>query len=137
MPRLGLAGLSRSNVPESARRNFWIYADEFQMVTTFSLANMLSELRKYHVGMVLANQYLSQLDPRVRDAILGNAGTLICFRVGAQDAGFLAREFDPLLDPSDLISLPNFNIYLKLMIDGRPSRPFSAESLPPFEEGGE
>ena len=130
MTRLGLAGLSRSNVPESDRRNFWIYADEFQTVTTFSLANMLSELRKYYLGMVLANQYLSQLDPRVRDAILGNAGTLSCFRVGAQDAGFLAREFDPLFDASDLINLPNFNVYLKLMIDGKPSKAFSAESLP-------
>ena len=89
---------------------------------------MTSELRKYGVGLTLAHQHLTQLDPEVRSAVLGNAGTLISFRLGAEDANFLAREFTPIFDMEDLLSLPNYHIYLKLMIDGTPSRPFSAET---------
>ena len=90
---------------------------------------MLSELRKYRTGLILAHQYLSQLDVQVRDAILGNVGTIICFRVGASDAQVLEKEFSPEFTASDLMSLPNYNIYLKLMIEGEVSRPFSAETM--------
>jgi len=89
---------------------------------------MLSELRKYRVNLVLAHQYLSQLDEGVRDAILGNAGTIISFRLGVTDGEILAKEFYPEFSVEDLINLPNYNIYLKLMIDGRVSKPFSAET---------
>lgn len=126
---LGLAAFSRVNVLESERRPFFVYVDEFQNFTTLSLANMLSELRKFGVGTVLAHQYLHQLDVDIREAVIGNAGTLISFRLGASDAGFMAREFEPVFAPVDLLNLPNHNIYLKLMIDGAPSKPFSGTTL--------
>lgn len=128
---LGLAAYSRSDIPEEKRRPFFIYIDEFQNFTTLSIANMLSELRKFRVGMVLAHQYLAQLDPDIRHAVLGNAGTLIAFRVGPEDALLLSREFEPVFTPLDIMNLPNRDIYVKLMIDGMPSKPFSATTLPP------
>jgi hypothetical protein len=127
---LGLAAYSRAATPEAQRRPFFIYIDEFQNFTTLSIANMLSELRKYRVGMILAHQYLAQLDPDIRHAVLGNAGTLITFRTGPEDAMLLAREFEPTFTPLDLLNLPNYEIYLKLMIDGTPSPPFSASTMP-------
>jgi hypothetical protein len=123
---LGLAGLSRSDMPASIRRDFYVYLDEFHTFATLSLTTMLSELRKYRVGLVLAHQYLSQIETEIRDAVLGNAGTLISFRVGAQDATILAREFLPKFTAQDLIALPNYHFYLKLMIEGVVSQPFSA-----------
>lgn len=94
---------------------------------------MISELRKYRVGLVLAHQYLHQLEPDVRHAVLGNVGTLISFRLGAEDAAVISRELAPEFEPEDLLNLPNYTIYLKLMIDGSPSRPFSAVTLHPQE----
>ena len=130
--QVGLAALGRTDLEESARKDFYLYLDEFQNFTTLSLANMLSELRKYRVGMVLAHQYLSQLDLQVRDAILGNVGTIISFRIGMNDAEILAKEFYPEVSEMDFASLPNFNIYLRLMVEGTVPRPFSAETLGPF-----
>ena len=127
---LGLASFSRQDTPETDRRDFCLYLDEFQNFTTRSMAGMTSELRKYHVGLVLAHQYLFQLDPDVREAVLGNAGTIISFRLGARDAAYLAQEFQPHFSQQDFIGLPNHEIYLRLMIDGAPSRPFSAVTLP-------
>lgn len=127
--RVGLAALSRADIPEGERKDFHLYIDEFQNFTTLSLASMLSELRKYRVNMIFAHQYLSQLDPQVRDAILGNVGTLISFRLGVSDAEILQKEFYPEFSIKDLISLPNYHIYLKLMINGIISAPFSAETL--------
>jgi len=125
---IGLAGLSRAELPVERRHPFFVYLDEFQSFATLSLTGMLSELRKYGVGLILANQYLGQLSPEVRDAVLGNVGTLIAFRVGAADAPLLAREFAPVFGAEDLLSLPNRSIYLKLLVDGVVSRPFSAET---------
>lgn len=127
--KVGLAALSRAEVAEEARRDFYVYLDEFQSFTTLSLANMLSELRKYRVGMILAHQYISQLDPQVRDAILGNVGTIISFRLGITDAELLEKEFEPELSAINIIGLPNYHVYLKVMTDGLVSRPFSAETL--------
>ena len=126
---LGLAAFSRANVEEAARRPFYVFVDEFQNFTTLALADMLSELRKFGVGAVLAHQYLHQLDPDISHAVLGNAGTLISFRLGAHDAGLIAREFEPVFDRVDLLNLPNHDIYIKLMIDGTPSPPFSGTTL--------
>ncbi len=128
---LALAAFSRADTPEGQRRRFHLYIDEFQDFTTLTVANMTAELRKYGLALVLANQYLHQLEPAIRYAVLGNAGTLIAFRVGGQDAPFLAREFRPTFEAEDLVALPNYRIYLKLMIDGAPSRPFSAVTMPP------
>jgi hypothetical protein len=94
---------------------------------------MISELRKYQVGLVLANQHLSQLAEKVRDAVLGNVGTLISFRVGPNGASLLAKAFGERFTPLDLMNLPNHHIYLRLMIDGAPSRPFSATTILPSE----
>jgi len=126
---ISLAAFSRASLPESQRRPFYVYADEFQTFTTLSVANMTAELRKYAVGLVLAHQYFHQLEPEVRHAVLGNTGTLISFRVGAEDAAYLAREFEPVFIAEDLIGLPNHRIYLRLMINGEPSKPFSATTL--------
>lgn len=130
---IGLAAFSRAETPEEKRQDFYVYVDEFQNFTTLSVANMIAELRKYHVGLVLANQYLHQLDPDIRHAVLGNAGTLISFRLGGKDAPYIAHEFAPKFKDTDLMNLPNHHIYLKLMIHGTPSQPFSAVTLPPSE----
>ena len=127
---LAVAAFSRAEAAASERRPFFAYIDEFHSFTTATLATMASELRKYGVGLVLANQHLHQLDPDVRHSVLGNAGTLIAFRVGSEDAALLAREMAPVFDTQDLLTLPNYNIYLKLMVDGTPTRPFSAVTLP-------
>jgi type IV secretory pathway TraG/TraD family ATPase VirD4 len=127
--RLELAALSRADAPEELRRDFFIYLDEFHTFTTLSLATMLAELRKYRVSLIMAHQYLAQLEPDVRHAVLGNAGTIISFRVGPEDAHTLAREFAPEFDPLDLTRLPNYHIYLKLMVDGAPTIPFSARTI--------
>jgi hypothetical protein len=129
--RLGLAALSRSDQPEEERRDFYLYVDEFHNFTTLSLTGMLSELRKYRLNLILAHQYLAQLDERLLAAILGNVGTIISFRIGPADAEVIEQEFAPEFSPTDLVNLPNFHIYLKLMIDGRVSSPFSAVTLPP------
>jgi hypothetical protein len=129
---IGLAALSRADEREDQRRDFFMYIDEFQSFTTLSVANMVSELRKYRVGLTLAHQHMHQLEPDVRHAVLGNMGTLVSFRIGPEDARLLAREFEPVFAPMDLLNLPNHDTYLKLMIDGTPSRPFSARTLPPF-----
>lgn len=128
---LGLAGLSRADQPDSDRQPFFIYIDEFQSFTTLSVANMVSELRKFGVGLTLANQHLYQLEPDVRHAVLGNAGTVLSFRIGPDDAHLLSREFGETFSAVDFMRLPNRMFYVTLLIDGTPSRPFSAESLHP------
>ena len=131
--KIQLAALSRSNIPESQRRSFYFYVDEIHNFLTLSFADILSESRKYGLSLILAHQYISQLDEEIRSAIFGNVGTIITFRVGAEDAKYLAQEFYPIFDEADLINLPNFHIYLKLMIDGVTSHPFSAVTLLPAE----
>lgn len=133
---IGLAAFSRSDIPETQRVPFFLYLDEFQNFTTASVATMISELRKYKVGLVLANQHLGQLTDEVREAVLGNVGTLISFRVGPHDASLLEREFIERFTALDLMNLPNHHIYLRLMIDGAPSRPFSATTILPNEVPG-
>ncbi|MHB9010612.1 MAG: type IV secretory system conjugative DNA transfer family protein [Ignavibacteriaceae bacterium] len=125
-----LAALWRARIAETERRPFYLYVDEFHSFLTIAFADILSEARKYGLNLVLAHQYIAQLHEKVRDAIFGNVGTMISFRVGVDDAAYLAKEFRPAFDESDLINLPNHNIYLKLMIDGVTSQPFSATTLP-------
>jgi hypothetical protein len=126
---LGLAALSRAEAPLDSRRPFYAYVDEFQSFTTLAFATMLAEVRKYGLGLTLAHQYLAQLEPDVRHAVLANAGTLASFRVGAEDAAILAQELQPTFGAEDLLTLPNRHFYLKLLIDGAPSRPFSARTI--------
>lgn len=133
---LGSAAYSRAYLPEHQRRPFFLYVDEFQTFTTLAFANMLAELRKFGVGATLAHQYLHQLDPDIRHAVLGNAGTLIAFRLGAYDTRLISHELEPSFDRHDLLTLPNHDIYLKLMIDGAPSQPFSATTIRPDDAHG-
>jgi len=132
---IGLAAYSRADIAENQRKSFFAYVDEFQSFTTMALANMLSELRKYRVGFTIAHQFLHQLESDIRHAVLGNAGTIISFRVGAEDAPYLARELVGQFDEIDLVQLPNYRVYLKLMIDGSPSKPFSAMTFAPKKKG--
>tara|TARA_R110000787_G_scaffold108212_1_gene216484 strand:+ start:18618 stop:19718 length:1101 start_codon:yes stop_codon:yes gene_type:complete len=126
---IGLAALSRADIPEEERRPHALIADEFQHMTSKSLINLFPQLRKYKLSMIVAHQYIHQISEDIRHAILGNVGTIISFRVGAHDARVLAKEFEPTFTAQDLTKLPNYSIYLKLMIDGAPSKPYSADTL--------
>lgn len=130
---ISLAAFSRSDIPEESRRPFYLYLDEFQSFTTASVASMVSELRKFKVALTLAHQHVHQLDPDVRHAVLGNAGTVITFRLGAEDAALFAKEFAHVFGDDDFVTLPNYHIYIRLMIDGSPSKSFSAVTLRPDE----
>jgi len=132
--KIQLAAMSRVDVPEEKRRDFFLYVDEFQNFATESFVNILSEARKYRLALILGHQYITQMDETVRDAVFGNVGTILCFRVGAEDAEFLEREFSPEFMAEDLVNSAKYNIYLKLMIDGIAGRPFSAQTLPPQEK---
>lgn len=128
--KMQLAAMSRVDIPESERQDFYAYIDEFQNFSTDSFAEILSEARKYRLSLILAHQYVDQLSEVVRGAVFGNIGTTIVFRIGAADAEFMEREFTPVLTIEDLVNLPKWKIYLKLMIDGVTSQPFSADTLP-------
>lgn len=135
--KIQLAAMERVRIPEDERKDFYLYVDEFQNFATDSFSNILSEARKYRLNLTVAHQYTAQLEnkdgSKVRDAVFGNVGTMIIFRVGADDAEFLEKEFEPEFTAQDLVNLPNYHIYLKLMIDGVTSRPFSALTLPPIK----
>ena len=130
--KLQLAAMSRVNILEQERKDFFLYVDEFQRFATRAFADILSEARKYRLCLTLGHQYISQMEEEVRDAVFGNMGTIISFRVGAEDAEYLEKEFAPEFEAQDLVNLSKFNIYLKLMIDGVAGRPFSAETIPPL-----
>jgi len=135
--KLYLAAMSRVDIPEEERADFHLYVDEFQNFATDAFADILSEARKYRLSLALAHQYIGQLvtdtSTKVRDSVFGNVGTMIVFRIGAADAEFLEKEFEPEFMIQDLINLPFAGIYLKLMIDGITSLPFSAQTLAPIE----
>lgn len=129
--KIQLAAMSRVDIPEPERKDFYLYVDEFQNFATESFANILSEARKYRLNLIVGHQYITQMDEIVRDAVFGNVGTMAVFRIGAEDADFLEKEFTPEFLAEDLVNSTKYNIYLKLMIDGISSRPFSAQTLPP------
>lgn len=126
---LSFTAFSRIDIHESNRVPFFVYLDEFQNYTTLSLVNMLSELRKFKLALIMAHQYLDQLGEEIRDAVLGNVGTIISFRLGVSDAAYFSKEYYPVFDVVDIVNLPNYEIYLKLMIDGTPCYPFSAKTI--------
>lgn len=125
------AGFSRVDMSEHKRKQkvFHLFLDEFQNYTNTSIVNLLAEIRKYSITLTMATQYLSALGAEIRDAVLGNVGTQIIFRLGQQDAKFYEREFTPIFKSIDIASMANYDIYLKMMIDGSPSVPFSATSI--------
>lgn len=130
--KIQLAAMERVDTPEKDRRDFFLYVDEFQNFATPSFANILSEARKYRLSLIMAHQYIAQLDEVVGDAVFGNVGTICAFRVGGADSEILAKEFAPVFLEEDIVNLAKFNIMLKLMINGVASQPFSAFSLGPL-----
>ncbi len=139
--KLQMAAMSRVNVPEDQRPNFWLYVDEFQNFATDSFATILSEARKYHLGLTIAHQYIGQLtqqsgpeggsreDPRIRDAVFGNVGTMMSFKIGATDGEYMAKEYAPLLSEQDVINVANYSAYIKLNVDNTTTRPFSLTTI--------
>ncbi|MFP4514985.1 MAG: CxxC-x17-CxxC domain-containing protein [Parcubacteria group bacterium] len=132
--KIQLAAMSRVDIPEKDRRDFYLYIDEFQNFSTESFANILSEARKYRLNLIMAHQYIEQLGDTVKAAVFGNVGTLVTFRAGAADAEELVKEFTPTFIEEDIVNLPKYEMYLKLMIDGVTSSPFSARGLRPLTE---
>ncbi len=124
--------MSRADVPEEHRRDFCLYVDEFQNFSTDSFADILSQARKYHLNLIVANQFTTQLSEEIRDAVFGNVGAVVTFRVGTTDAEFLAKQFAPVFDIDDLQFLPNYNTAVRMMIGGVPVQPFSMAILPPL-----
>jgi len=135
--KIQLAAMGRVAVSEAQREDFYLYVDEFQNFATESFANILSEARKYRLNLILAHQYINQLifdgNATVRDAVFGNVGTIVSFRVGAEDAEHLEKEFEPVFMMNDIVNLSKYHTYLKLMIDGVAGDAFSATTLPPFD----
>lgn len=131
--RMNFTAMQRVRIPEDERRDFYLYADEFQNFASGSFASILSEARKYKLVLQLTHQYIAQLPEDMQEAVFGNIGTILSFTVGAPDAAVLEKEFTPYFTAEDLISLDRFHFYAKLMVDGMTSRPFSAISLPPPE----
>ncbi len=127
-----MAALSRADLPQSERKDFFLYIDEFQNFTTDSICQILSEARKYGLGLVIAHQYIGQLSKRgdnaIKEAVFGNVGTMITFKVGSEDAEFLKKEFAPVFNEYDLINVEKFTTYVKLLIDNTTSRPFSMKT---------
>lgn len=133
--KIYLAALSRADIPDRVLKtlpNFYLFVDEFQSFANESFADILSEARKYKLNLTMAHQYIEQMEEEVRAAVFGNVGTMIVFRVGAFDAEVLEKEFAPQFTAEDIVNLGIFQIYLKLMIDGISSSPFSATTLPPI-----
>ena len=127
--KIQLAAMSRVDTPERERKDFTLFVDEFQSFATASFANIMSEARKYHLSLVVGHQYIAQMDESVRDAIFGNVGTIIAFRVGAEDAEMLEKELTPEFLAQDIVNLGIREVYIKLMIDGLASRAFSARTM--------
>ena len=129
--KLLMAAFSRVDISEEERKDFYLYMDEFQNFTTDSIATILSEARKYRLCLILAHQFIGQLTDEIRDAVFGNVGSIASFRVGADDAEFLVKQFEPIFDANDLINVANFNAFVKLMLNNETSKPFSIATYPP------
>jgi hypothetical protein len=126
------AAMSRANIPESERKDFALYVDEFQNFSTDSFATIMSEARKYHLNLIVANQFTTQLTEEIRDAVFGNMGTVVSFRIGQNDVEALSRYFQPQFDGDDLLRVPNHNTVVRTLINGVPTQPFSMATLPPL-----
>jgi len=127
IPKILMAAMSRQNVPEEQRRDFYLYVDEFQNFATQDFAQILSEARKFHLNLTVANQFISQMEDEVKNAVFGNVGTICTFRVGISDANFLIRQYQPTFSEHDLLNLEMANAYMKTIINGTPVDPFSVK----------
>ena len=127
VPKILVAAMSRQDIPESERRDFNLYVDEFQNFATPDFATILSEARKYHLNLIVANQFIGQIDEEVKNAVFGNVGTLLSFRVGVQDANFLQHEFSPTFSESDLTNVERYHTFVKTIVDNEPMPSFSMD----------
>jgi hypothetical protein len=127
VPKILVAAMSRQDMPEEQRQDFYLYVDEFQNFATPDFAQILSEARKYRLNLIVANQFIGQMEEEVKNAIFGNVGTLVSFRVGVTDANYLQHEFQPVFTESDLINVDRFNAYIKTTVQGEPVPPFSMD----------
>jgi type IV secretory pathway TraG/TraD family ATPase VirD4 len=126
-----MAALSRVDSVGKDMPPFYLYIDEFQNITTDSISTILSEARKYKLALNIAHQFIAQLEEGIRDSVFGNVGSIASFRVGAEDAEYLEKQFAPVFSTQDIMSIDNFNGYLKILANGRPVKPFNIETLPP------
>jgi DNA helicase HerA-like ATPase len=126
-----MAALSRVDMFGKKMNDFYLYIDEFQNVTTDSIASILSEARKYRLSLNIAHQYISQLEENIKNAVFGNVGSMAVFRVGAEDAAFLEAKFKPQFSAADITKLDNYNAYVNMLVDGQPTKPFNIKTLPP------
>jgi hypothetical protein len=126
------AAMSRSDIPEDQRVDFSLYVDEFQNFSTDSFATIMSEARKFRLNLIVANQFTTQLTPEIRDAVFGNMGTIVSFRIGQNDVESLGKYFQPTFDGDDLLRVPNYNTIVRTLIGGVPTQPFSMATLPPL-----
>jgi len=126
-----ISALSRADIPEQERRDFYLYIDEFHNVTTKTITTVLAEARKYHLAMTFAHQYVAQLDEDTQKAIFGNVGSILAFRVGPDDAQYLVTQFGPVFNENDLVNFDNYNAGLRLLINGETSKPFNIVTFPP------
>lgn len=131
------AAMSRANVPEDQRKDFALYVDEFQNFSTDSFATIMSEARKYHLNLIVANQFTTQLTDEIRDAVFGNMGTIVAFRIGQPDVEALSKYFQPQFDGNDLLRIPNHNTIIRTLVGGVPTQPFSMATLPPLGSANE
>lgn len=127
VPRILTAAMSRQDMPMADRKDFYLYVDEFQNFATPDFAQILSEARKYRLNLIVANQFIGQIDEEIKNAIFGNAGTIMSFRVGVSDANYLQHEFQPTFTEADLINVERFHAYVRTLINGEPSVPFSMD----------
>lgn len=127
VPKILVAAMSRQDIPEESRKDFYLYVDEFQNFATPDFAQILSEARKYRLNLIVANQFIGQMDEEVKNAIFGNVGSLVSFRVGVTDANYLQHEFQPVFNEVDLINVDRFNAYIKTQVHGEPVPPFSMD----------
>jgi hypothetical protein len=135
--KVNMAAMGRQDVSKEKRKDFFLYVDEFQNFATDTFASILSEARKYRLGLIMAHQYIAQLtktpsgkdDTRVRDAVFGNVGTMMSFKIGAEDAEYLAKEYAPMLSEQDILGIANYSAYIKLNINNTTSRPFSIQTI--------
>ena len=124
-----IASLSRVDTPEDQRRDFYLYLDEFQNITTDSIATILSAARKYRLNLTIAHQFIKQLKEPIRDAVFGNAGSFVVFRIGPDDAEYVKSFFEPIFSPQDLVNIDNFNAYVKLLMNDRTTKPFNIQTI--------
>ncbi|MFA6296203.1 MAG: type IV secretion system DNA-binding domain-containing protein [Patescibacteria group bacterium] len=131
--KIQMAAYSRADIPEEERRDFYLYVDEFQNFATDSFGSILSEARKYRLSLIVAHQYIAQLEEKIRDAVFGNVGSFCSFRVGVADAEIVAKEFDPVFNENDVINIEKFHAYIRLMIESAKSKAFTMGTYPPSE----